>query len=82
MTALNPITRELIRNALVTIADNMLVTVIRTSRSTVVKVNLDFSASICDAQGQMVAQGLSLPSHLKATRLSLPTCQEDRVGAP
>lgn len=77
MTALSPITRELIRNALVTIADNMLVTVIRTSRSTVVKVNLDFSASICDAQGQMVAQGLSLPSHLGATMPALEGCLEE-----
>ena len=77
MTALSPINRELIRNALVTIADNMLVTVIRTSRSTVVKVNLDFSASICDAQGQMVAQGLSLPSHLGATMPALEGCLEE-----
>ena len=74
MEALSPITRELVRNALVTITDNMLVTVIRTSRSTVVKVNLDFSASICDAEGQMVAQGLSLPSHLGATMPALAGC--------
>ncbi|MEX2642122.1 MAG: hydantoinase B/oxoprolinase family protein [Acetobacterales bacterium] len=77
MPQLNPITRELVRNALVTIADNMIVTVIRTSRSTVVKVNLDFSASICDAEGQMVAQGLSLPSHLGATMPALAGCLEE-----
>ncbi|MBI4184562.1 MAG: hydantoinase B/oxoprolinase family protein [Proteobacteria bacterium] len=71
---INPITRELIRNALVTIADNMIVTVIRTSRSVVVKVNLDFSASVCDANGDMVAQGLSLPSHLGATPPALKGC--------
>ncbi len=73
---LNPITRELVRNALVTIADNMIVTVIRTSRSTVVKNNLDFSTSICDAEGQMVAQGLALPVHLGATMPALAGCLE------
>ena len=67
MGPLSLATRELVRNALVTITDNTHVTGIRTSRSTVVKVNLDFSASICNAEGQMVAQGLSLPSHLGVT---------------
>jgi N-methylhydantoinase B len=71
---INPITRELIGNALVTVADNMIVTVIRTSRSVVVKVNLDFSASICDTDGDMVGQGLSLPSHLGATPPALKGC--------
>ena len=71
---INPITRELVRNALVTIADNMIITVIRTSRSVVVKVNLDFSASVCDADGNMVAQGLALPTHLGATPPALKGC--------
>ena len=44
--ALDPIKRELIHKGLVTIADNMILTVVRTSRSTVVKNNLDSSASI------------------------------------
>ena len=60
-TVIDPVRRELIKNALVTIADNMIVLVIRTSRSVVVKNNLDFSASIMDGKGQMVAQGLALP---------------------
>ncbi|MEX2643167.1 MAG: hydantoinase B/oxoprolinase family protein [Acetobacterales bacterium] len=63
---IDPVQRELIKNALVTIADNMVVSVIRTSRSTVVKQNLDFSAGILDADGQLIAQGLSLPAHLGA----------------
>ncbi|MBI4184561.1 MAG: hydantoinase B/oxoprolinase family protein, partial [Proteobacteria bacterium] len=74
MADLNPIKRELIRNALVTIADNMIVTVIRTSRSTVVKSNLDFSTSICDTQGRMCVQGLALPAHLGATMPALRGC--------
>ncbi|MDP6342095.1 MAG: hydantoinase B/oxoprolinase family protein, partial [Alphaproteobacteria bacterium] len=71
---MSPIKRELIRNALVTIADNMIVTVIRTSRSIVVKNNLDFSSCVCDADGQLVAQGLSLPVHLGAMMPALKGC--------
>jgi N-methylhydantoinase B len=71
---IDPVKRELIKNALVTIADNMIVLVIRTSRSIVVKNNLDFSASILDGSGQMVAQGLSLPGHLGATMPALQGC--------
>ena len=71
---LDPFKRELIQNRLATIADNMIVTVVRTSRSTVVKNNMDFSTSICDAEGQLVAQGLSLPVHLGATMPALKGC--------
>jgi N-methylhydantoinase B len=70
----DPVKRELIKNALVTIADNMIALVIRTSRSVVVKNNLDFSASVLNAQGEMVAQGLSLPGHLGATGPALRGC--------
>ena len=62
----DPITQELVKNALATIADNMVVTVVRTARSQVVKQSMDFSTAICDTQGQMVTQGLSLPMHLGA----------------
>ena len=71
---IDPVKRELIMNALVTIADNMVVTVIRTARSTLVKNNMDFSSSVCDANGEMVAQGLALPSHLGATMPALRGC--------
>ena len=63
--ALDPIKRELIHKGLVTIADNMILTIVRTSRSTVVKNNLDFSTSICDGEGKLVA--------VSYTHLTLPT---------
>ena len=72
----NPIRLELIKNSLEMISDNMMVSVLRTSRSTLVKANMDFSASICDAQGIMVAQGLALPGHLGATMPALAGCLE------
>jgi N-methylhydantoinase B len=71
---IDPVKRELIKNRLVTIADNMMLAVVRTARSTVVKNNMDFSASICDSDGQMIAQGLAVPVHLGATMPALRGC--------
>ena len=72
----DPVTRELIKNGLVTIADNVLTMVVRTSRSTVVKSNLDFSAAVCNAKGELVAQGLALPAHLGSIMPALAGCLE------
>jgi N-methylhydantoinase A/oxoprolinase/acetone carboxylase beta subunit/N-methylhydantoinase B/oxoprolinase/acetone carboxylase alpha subunit len=77
--AVDPVRRELFRNALTTIADNMIVTVVRTSRSEVVKSSLDFSSAICDARGRMIAQGLALPAHLGSMMPALRGCL-DRLG--
>ncbi len=74
--SIDPIKRELIKNALVSVADNIMLAVVRTARSTVVKNNMDFSASICDAAGQMVAQGLAVPAHLGATMPALKGCMD------
>ena len=77
---INPIRLELIKNALVMVSDNMMVSVLRTSRSTLVKSNMDFSASILDADGDMVAQGLALPGHLGATMPALRGCLDHFGG--
>jgi N-methylhydantoinase B len=60
----DPIHFELIRNALGSIADEMALTIVRTSHSGVLKDNMDFSTALCDARGRMLAQGLTLPMHL------------------
>lgn len=64
MAATDPITREVIKNALMSIADSMAWTVLRTARSAVVKDGMDFSTALFTADGQQVAQGLTVPSHL------------------
>jgi len=71
---IDPIKRELLKNALVTIADNALVMVVRTARSANVKNSMDFSAAICDAQGRLVAQGMAVPVHLGAMMPALRGC--------
>ncbi|MCC7045248.1 MAG: hydantoinase B/oxoprolinase family protein [Alphaproteobacteria bacterium] len=68
----DPITFELFKNAIFAIADEMALTIVRTSYSGVIKDNMDFSTAFCDANGKLVAQGLTLPGHLG----SIPTALE------
>lgn len=63
-TNIDPITFELIKNAITSIVDEMVLTIVRTAYSGVIKSVLDFSTAFCDARGQTIAQGLSLPLHL------------------
>ena len=60
----DPVTREVIKNALLSTADTMALTVVRTARSSVIKHAMDFSTAIFTAEGEQVAQGLTIPVHL------------------
>jgi N-methylhydantoinase B len=68
----DPIAFELFKNALFSIADEMALTIVRTTYSGVLKDNMDFSTAFADADGKLVAQGLTLPGHLG----SIPTALE------
>ena len=68
---LDPVTREIIKNYLESAADTMAVTVVRTARSLVVRDNMDFSTAIFNADGDQVAQGLTLPFHMGAMQPAL-----------
>ena len=72
MKTSDPIALELFKNAIFAIADEMALTIVRTSYSGVIKDNMDFSTAFCDAEGKLVAQGLTLPGHLG----SIPTALE------
>ncbi|HEY8477746.1 MAG TPA: hydantoinase B/oxoprolinase family protein, partial [Chloroflexota bacterium] len=61
---LDPITLELVRNALESVVDEMAVTLVRTAYSANLKSAMDLSTAFCDAKGRLVAQGLTLPLHL------------------
>ena len=78
MTSLNPITQEVIRNALIAGAEEMTATIWRTSRSTVVRETLDFSTALFDAEGRAVAQAARIPVHLN----SMSVCLEDIIAGP
>jgi N-methylhydantoinase B len=65
----DPIEFELFKNAVNSIADEMALTIHRTTYSAVLKDNMDYSTAFCDGAGVLVAQGLTLPGHLG----SMPT---------
>jgi N-methylhydantoinase B len=64
---------EVIRNALVAAAEEMGVTIWRTSRSSVVRDLLDYSTCVFDAHGKSVAQATCIPVHLN----SMSSCLDD-----
>lgn len=62
--SLDPISFELIKNSVEAIADEMTLVVLRTAHSGNIRDGMDFSAAICTAEGEMVAQGLCIALHL------------------
>lgn len=66
MTRIDPVRQEVIRNALVTAAEEMSLTIWRTARSTVVREILDYSTAVFDAAGHNVAQSARIPVHLNS----------------
>ena len=63
-TAYDGIRLEVLRNLLEGIGDGMALTVVRASRSSIVRASLDFSTGVLSANGDLIGQGLCLPIHL------------------
>jgi len=74
----DPIRIEVIRHALIAAAEEMSVTVWRTSRSSVVREILDYSTCVFDHTGASVAQAARMPVHLN----SMPSCLADILAGP
>jgi N-methylhydantoinase B len=64
MQALDPITVEVVRNKLDGIANEMELTLLKSSFSPIVKEGLDASASLFTLQGETLAQAVAIPIHL------------------
>ena len=64
MSEIDPITREIMQNALASAADEMSGALYRTAYSTIVRDCLDYSTSLCNTKGEMIAQGVTIPLHL------------------
>jgi N-methylhydantoinase B len=60
----DPILLELTRNALDAIVEEMAIALVRTAYSNNLKNSMDLSCALCDADGRLIAQGLTLPLHL------------------
>jgi N-methylhydantoinase B len=75
-TTLDPITREIVQNALACAADEMALALYRTAFSTIVRDCLDYSTSLCDDRGRMIAQGVTIPLHLGSVPKAMKTLFE------
>jgi N-methylhydantoinase B len=76
----DPITLGLIRNYLSSVADEMANTVIRTAYSTIVRDCMDFSTALCDRNGQMIAQGVTIPFQLGSIPFALDATLKKYAG--
>jgi N-methylhydantoinase B len=60
----DPITMEVVKNALSSIADEMALVIMRTAYSSIVRDSMDYSTGLCDREGRVVAHGLTMALHL------------------
>lgn len=79
MSMIDPVRLEVLRHALVAIAEEMSLAVWRTSRSTVVRELLDYSTAIFDPDGYNVAQSARLPNHLNSMGPCLQNLMRDHI---
>ena len=77
MRSIDPITTEVIRCSLVTIANEMGDTMIRTATTPTFSESHDFSTSIFDARGRIVALADALPIHMGACKFSVMAVLDD-----
>lgn len=62
--SIDPVSLEVIRNALTAIAEEMSMVVMRAARSPLLREAGDHSSALTDAEGFLVAQGADVPVHL------------------
>jgi N-methylhydantoinase B len=67
---LDPVTLEVVKNALASVADEMALVVMRSAYSAIVRDSMDYSTALADQRGEIVAQGLTLAVQLG----SFPDC--------
>lgn len=61
---IDPVTLEVVRHAVLSVAEEMRAVLMRSARSPVLKEAGDLSCALTDAAGQLVAQGRDIPIHL------------------
>ena len=77
MARVDPITFEVVNNALVGVAEQMAATILRTSYSTVIREMLDYSTAVFDLDGRIIAQSCRIPIHLNSMSRSLRTTLQE-----
>jgi N-methylhydantoinase B len=67
----DPVTFEVVKNALYSAAEEMKIVLAKTAYSPLLKVAGDYSCGLFDVRGEMVAQGPDLPIHLGSMPLAV-----------
>ena len=75
------IARQILANALETLADEMATTIFRTAHSSVVRDAMDFSAALCGPSGETVAQAVTIPLQLGSIPQAMATLLERFGGS-
>jgi N-methylhydantoinase B len=73
MNSIDPITFAVIKSGLDTIVDDMAYAVMRTARSSIVRDVLDYSVTLCDRKGRILAQAKTVALHLGAVPDAMTT---------
>lgn len=60
----DPVTLEVVKNAVASIADEMALVILRSAYSPVVRDTMDYSTALMDGEGRVIAQGLTLAVQL------------------
>ena len=76
----DPVTFEVVKNALSAIADEMALVVMRSAYSPVVRDSMDYSTALCDHEGLVIAQGLTLAVQLGSFPDSMRLLLRDHVA--
>lgn len=76
MSGIDPITLEVLRHALASVAEEMNANLIRSAYSPNIKERRDCSSALFDAHGELVAQAESIPVHLGAMPFSVRAALE------
>ena len=77
---IDPVSFEVIRNALLNITEEMAVTIRRAAYSTNIKTRADFSCAFFDASARCVAQSFAQPAHLVSMASIVPVSIRE-IGA-
>jgi len=78
--AIDPVTFAIIKNALDTMVDDMAYAMMRTARSSIVRDVLDYSVTLCDAQGRILSQAKTVALHLGAVPDAMDVVMQKFAG--
>jgi N-methylhydantoinase B len=77
---IDPISFEVVRHALAAVADEMALIVMRSAYSPVVRDSMDYSTALCDEEGLIIAQGLTLAVQLGSFPDAMRVVLRDYAG--